>query len=96
MGTYPADYLNYLGTQIQEGILSLNLPINIGQIIQVCHTYDGLVTSDDTIVKTGIFTIAMTNRSNKYIKVNKGQTVGMLRTCEEEQICTIYKNSHFS
>ena len=33
----------------------------------------------------------MTNRSNKHIKVNKGQTIGMLRTCEEEQICTIHK-----
>ena len=47
-----------------------------------CDTYDGLVTLDDTIVKTGIFSIAMTNRSNKHVKINKSQTVGMLRTCE--------------
>ena len=37
----------------------------------------------------------MTNRSNKHIKVNKGQTIGMLRTCEEDQICTIHKIATF-
>ena len=31
-----------------------------------CDTYDGLVTLDDTIVKSGIFSIVMTNRSNKH------------------------------
>ena len=37
----------------------------------------------------------MINRSNRHIKVNKGQTIGMLRTCEEEQICTIHKVATF-
>ena len=60
-----------------------------------CDTSDGLITLDDTIVKTGIFTIVMTNRSNKHIKVNKGQTISMLRTCEEDQICTIHKIAMF-
>ena len=44
-----------------------------------CDTYNGLVTLDDTTVKTGIFNIVMTNRTNKHIRVNKGQTVGILR-----------------
>ena len=60
-----------------------------------CDTYDGLVTLDNTIVNTGIFSIVMTNRSNKHIKVNKGQTIGMHRTCEEDQTCTIYKIATF-
>ena len=29
------------------------------------------------------------------MKVNKSQTIGMLRTCEEEQICTIHKIATF-
>ena len=37
----------------------------------------------------------MTNRANRHIKVNKEQTIGMLRTCEEEQICTIHKIATF-
>ena len=37
----------------------------------------------------------MTNRSNKHIKVNKGQTIGMPRTCEEDQIRTIHKIATF-
>ena len=61
-----------------------------------CDTYDGLVTLDDTIVKTGIFSIVITNRSNKHIKIDKGQTIGMLRTCEEDQICTIHKIATFN
>ena len=38
-----------------------------------CDSYDGLVTLDDTIVKTGIFTTVMTNRSNtsRSIKVKQ-------------------------
>ena len=33
----------------------------------------------------------MTNRSNKHIKATKGHTMGMLKTCEEDQICTIHR-----
>ena len=62
----------------------------------VCDTYDGLATLDETIVKTGIFNIVMTNRSNEHIKVNKGQTIDMLRTCKEDQICTIHKKPLFN
>ena len=37
----------------------------------------------------------MNNRSNKHIKINKGQTIDMLRTREEDQICTIHKIATF-
>ena len=33
----------------------------------------------------------MTNRSNRHIKVNNNHTMGVLRSCEEDQICTIQK-----
>ena len=67
----------------------------LGSNYSGCDTYDGLVTLDDTIVKSGIFNIVMTYRSNRHIKTNKGQTIGMLRTCEEDQICSIHKIATF-
>ena len=43
------------------------------------------------IVQSGIFNAVMTNASMKYIKVNNNQTIGMLRTCQDDRICTIHK-----
>ena len=56
-----------------------------------CDTYEGLVTVDDTITSSGVFNIVMTNRSNRHIKVCSNQTMGMLCSCEDSQICTVYK-----
>ena len=56
-----------------------------------CTTYEGIITPDDSVVSSGTFNIVMTNKSNKYIRVTKGHTMGMLKTCEEDQICTIHK-----
>ena len=33
----------------------------------------------------------MTKRSMKYIKANNNQTMDMLRTCQDDKICTIHK-----
>ena len=44
-----------------------------------------------SVVSSGTFNIVMTNKSNKHIKVTKGHTMGLLETCEEDQICTICK-----
>ena len=49
-----------------------------------------IVTLDDSVVSSGTFNLVMTNRSNKHIKVTKGHTIGMLKTCED-QICTIHR-----
>ena len=46
------------------------------------------VTFDDQNTKSGSFEIVMTNNSNQHIKVAKNQTLGMLKSCEQEQICT--------
>ena len=56
-----------------------------------CATYEDIVTLDDSVVSSDAFNIVMTNRSNEHIKVTKGHTMGMMNTCEEDQICTIHK-----
>ena len=33
----------------------------------------------------------MTNNSNQYVKVTKNQTLGMLKSCDSDQICTIHR-----
>ena len=33
----------------------------------------------------------MTNESNRYVKVTKNQTLGMLQSCDSDQICTIHR-----
>ena len=55
-----------------------------------CETYEGLVTVDDNIVRSGVFDIVMTNMSNRHIKIHSNQTMGMLCSCEDSQICTLH------
>ena len=33
----------------------------------------------------------MTNTSNQHVKVTKNQTLGMLKSCDQDQICTIHR-----
>ena len=56
-----------------------------------CHTYDGLVTLDEHAASSGSFNIVMTNNSNQHVKVIKNQTLGMLKSCDSDQICTIHR-----
>ena len=56
-----------------------------------CTTYEGIVTLHDSVVNSGTFKIVMTNRSNRQVKITKHQTMGMLKNCEEDWICTIHK-----
>ena len=46
---------------------------------------------DDNIVSSGVFNIVMTNKSNRHIKIHSNQTMGMLHSCEDSQICMIHK-----
>ena len=69
----------------------LSLHTDIDQNYVNCTTYEGIVTLDDSVVSSGTFNIVMTNRSNKHIKVTKGHIMDMLKTCEEDQICTIHR-----
>ena len=56
-----------------------------------CTAYEGIVTIDDDIVQSDIFNIVMTNTSMKHVKINNNQTMGMLRTCQDDKICTIHR-----
>ena len=56
-----------------------------------CDTYKGLVTVDDNIVSSGVFNIVMTNMSNRHIKIHSNQTMGMLCSCEDSQICMLHE-----
>ena len=56
-----------------------------------CNTYNGLVTFDKHTASAGSFDIVMTNNSNQHVKVTKNQTLGMLKSCDQDQICTIHK-----
>ena len=55
-----------------------------------CDMYEGFVTVDN-IVSSGVFNIVMTNKSNRHIKINSNQTMGMLCSWEDSQICTIHE-----
>ena len=55
-----------------------------------CDIYEGLVTVDDNIVSSGVFNIIMTNKSNRHIKIHSNQTMGMLHSCEDSQICILH------
>ena len=57
----------------------------------MCNTYDGIVTITEEVVKSGTFKVVMTNRSNKQVKINNNQTLGMLRSCQDEQICSLHE-----
>ena len=56
-----------------------------------CHTYEGLVTFDKNIANSGSFNIVMTNNSSRFVKITKNQTLGMLKSCDSDQICTIHR-----
>ena len=56
-----------------------------------CTIYEGVVTIDEEIAQSGIFSVVVTNTSMKQIKVNNNQTMGKLRTCQDDKICTMHK-----
>ena len=56
-----------------------------------CNTYNGLATFDEHTAGSGSFDIVMTNNSNQHVKVTMNQTLGMLKSCDQDQICTIHR-----
>ena len=80
--------LNHIQTLVV--VLSLNLLIDTDQIMLIV-THEGLVTLDEHTASSGSFDIVMTNNSNRYVKVTKNQTLGMLQSCDSDQICTIHR-----
>ena len=56
-----------------------------------CHTYNGTVLMDNEVACSGIFEIVMTNTSLKTVKIKKNTNMGLLKSCMQEQICTIHE-----
>ena len=56
-----------------------------------CTTYEGILIIDDDIFQSGIFNVVMTNTSMKHVKITNNQTMGMLRMCQDDEICTIHR-----
>ena len=48
------------------------------------------MTVDDNIMRSGMFNVVMTNKSNRHFKIHSNQTMGMLSSYEDSQICTIH------
>ena len=55
------------------------------------HTYEGTEVMGDKLKDSGIFHIAMTNNSGRCVKITRNTNMGLLKSCAEDQICTIYK-----
>ena len=60
-----------------------------------CHIYEGIVVMDNEVVNSGIFHVTMTNGSSRHIKINCGQIMGMIKSCNEDNICTMHKIATF-
>ena len=56
-----------------------------------CNTYEGLGIVDDSIVISGVLYIVMTNMPNRHIKIHNNQTIAMLHSCEDSQICMLHE-----
>ena len=65
------------------------LPFRNRSLYSHCETYEGLVTVDDNIVSSGVFNVVMMNKSNRHIKIHNNQTMGILCSCEDSEICMI-------
>ena len=46
---------------------------------------------DNDVITSGIFEIAMTNTSWKTVKIRRNTNMGLLKSCIEEEICTIHE-----
>ena len=60
-----------------------------------CHTYESIVVMDNEVVNLDIFHVAMTNGSSSHIKINHDQIMEILKSCNEDNICTIHKIATF-
>ena len=56
-----------------------------------CSTWPGVVTMDDSVVKTGKFCVTMTNKTNRIMKVRENLTIGLLKTIDEGTVTHIHR-----
>ena len=46
---------------------------------------------DDEVKNSGIFHIAMTNQSGRHVKITRNASMGMLKSCAANKVCTIHR-----
>ena len=46
---------------------------------------------DNDVKRSGIFEIAMTNTSWKTVKIRRNTNIGPLKSCVQDEICTIHQ-----
>ena len=46
---------------------------------------------DDEVKNSGIFQIAMTNQSGRHVKITRNASMGLLKSCAEDKLCTIHR-----
>ena len=97
MGVLGVSYQKQRENHTLARVVCLNPHSNTDlNIYSQCKTYEGLVTVDDTIASSGVFNIVMTYKSNRHIKIHSCQTMGILHSCEDSEICTIHEIGSFS
>ena len=57
-----------------------------------CDTYEGVVTTEDQMTRSGSFNIIMTNNSARHTMIHAHETIGMLKSIDNTQVCTIHKS----
>ena len=50
---------------------------------------------DDEVKNSGIFHIDMTNQSGRHVKVTRNDSMGLLKSCAEDKVCTIHRIATF-
>ena len=79
------------GRHTLAGVVCLNHHSNTDLYIHIAKCMKVLWLWMTVLWVWGVFNIVMTNKSNIHIKIHSNQTTGMLHSCEDSQICTIYE-----
>ena len=61
----------------------------------LCYALDGVVVIDHDVKASGTFNIYMTHKTHKTIKINRNTPLGLLKTCNQENISTIHTIATF-
>ena len=56
-----------------------------------CHTYEGTVAVDDEVKNSGIFHIVMINQTSRHVEITRNTSMGSLKSCAEDKVCTIHR-----
>ena len=46
---------------------------------------------DEEVKNSGIFHIAMTNQSGWHVKITRNASMGLLKSCAEDKVCSIHR-----